>query len=428
MSTAEMTREQMEQMGDELARYELKEQAEEINAMIRKYGRDELARRILAYAAHIERISDCNRNLSNPATELDDKAYNDAVSHIMEATQEYYRYLGSLPEDLRKFFLTIYEATGDGSGSGDTETDLISALFGVETPLPRTPSMQAIRPKKYIMQIDAISNQLPVLADSNQLKVGARGNQPIKTAVTLDIPEHMKIEGGMVLSTYDKSIINGVTSLLECGNAVFSIPMLYHAMTGKPNPTVDDQLFEELGGRLEKMRRMMLSIDLTEESRASFISDENGDPLDIQNLTIEGYLLPLNKLSGVINGKKTELFQLLDSPPLYTYSKLKHQLASVPISLLSAPVNNNSTTIPLKTYLLQRIELMKNKNNNIRANNILYESIYAELGDADANKTRKMRIRGYTTTILDYFIEKGYITRYSEYKSGRSIAGVTIQL
>lgn len=398
------------------------EQAE-LAEIIGKYGKEELSARILQCSSLLDNIEAYNQQLAQPDAELDEDSYNATVTAIMDATQAYYRFLGAQPNDVRKFLLSIYEGLGT-----ESENNMMIAIFGGDTPLPRAPSIQSIRPKKYIMQIDAISNQLPMLSDSNQLKVGARGSQPIKTAVTLDIPEHMRIEGGMVLSTYDKSIINGVTSLLECGNAVFSIPMLYHAMTGKPNPTVDEQLFEDLGGRLEKMRRMMLSIDLTEESRANFITDANGDPLDIQNLTIEGYLLPLNKLTGVINGKKTELFQLLDNPPLYTYSKLKHQLASVPIALLGAPVNNNATTIPLKTYLLQRVELMKNKNNNIRANNILYDSIYAELGDTDASKTRKMRIRGYTTTILDHFIQQGYISAYEEYKKGRAIAGIVIYL
>lgn len=395
----------------------------ELTEIISKYGKEELSARILQCSSLLDNIEAYNQKLAQPDAEMDEDSYNATVTAIMDATQAYYRFLGAQANDVRKFLLSIYEGLGT-----ESENNMMIAIFGGDTPLPRAPSIQSIRPKKYIMQIDAISNQLPMLSDSNQLKVGARGSQPIKTAVTLDIPEHMRIEGGMVLSTYDKSIINGVTSLLECGNAVFSIPMLYHAMTGKPNPTVDEQLFEDLGGRLEKMRRMMLSIDLTEESRANFITDANGDPLDIQNLTIEGYLLPLNKLTGVINGKKTELFQLLDNPPLYTYSKLKHQLASVPIALLGAPVNNNATTIPLKTYLLQRVELMKNKNNSIRANNILYDSIYAELGDTDASKTRKMRIRSYTTTILEHFIQQGYISGYEEYKKGRAIAGIVIYL
>lgn len=215
---------------------------------------------------------------------------------------------------------------------------------------------------------------------------------------------------------------------MESGNTVFSIGMLYHTMTGRQNPSVDEALYEELSGKLEKMRRMLLSIDLSEENEARYFTTRDGERLEIKDLVIEGYLLPLNKVTGTVNGKRTELYQIIQAPPLYTYSKLKRQLASVELSLLSAPVNNNATTIPLKTYLLQRIEMMRNENNTIRSNCILYESLYQELGEEYAGKTRRKRIRTYSATILDYFVQCGYISGYWEYRSGRSVAGIRIEL
>lgn len=398
--------------------------SESIAGLGEKYGLQYLKENIFTYAEKLEAISRLNRELSSRSP--DGAEYGETVQNIMKATQDYYTYIGGLPEDIRQFFLLI----ANSAEGNDEPVEEISELVGAEVFFDTSPLLtaQAIRPKNYIMQIDAITNQLATLQDHTQLRVGKRAGQPVHTTVTLDMPDHMRIEGGGALSTYDKSIINGVTSLLESGNTVFSVPMLYHAMTGKQNPTVDDALYEEIAGKLEKMRRMMLSIDLTEENEARYFTDQNGDRKEITDLQLEGYLLPLNKVSGMINGKKTELFQVIQHPPLYTYSKMKRQLASVKISLLGAPVNNNSTTIPLKTYLLQRIEMMKNQKNSICQSSILYESIYQELGALEANKTKKMRIRSYTTTILDYFVEQTYIRSYDEYKKGRSIAGIQISL
>lgn len=394
-----------------------------------KYGNEPLGAMLTAYADKLGRISALNQHLAtlNPdGNTVGQTSFTDTVQEIMAATQDYYEHLTRIPEDVRRFFLQVSDLAGSDTGV----IDEIANTLGISLPVIPAPllTMQAIRPKNYIMQIDAITNQLANLGEQTRLKVGKKAGQPVLTTVTLDMPDHMRIEGGHALSTYDKSIINGVTSLLESGNTVFSIPMLYHAMTGKQNPTVDEDLYDELSSKLEKMRRMMLSIDLNEEKDAQYITDENGGKHAVTDLTLEGYLLPLNRVSGVINGKRAELYQIIQHPPLYTYSKLRRQLASVRIALLSAPVNNNSTTIPLKTYLLQRIEMMKNPRNTIEYTNILYESVYKELCAEDANKTKKMRIRGYTTTILDYFVEQGYISAYLEYKSGRSIAGVRIQI
>ena len=64
---------------------------------------------------------------------------------------------------------------------------------------------------------------------------------------------------------------------------------------------------------------------------------------------------------------------------------------------------------------------MKNPKNNIHSNKILYESIYEELNEKEANKIRKKRIRDYTKIILQHCIQEGYIKSFQELKKGKSI-------
>ena len=52
---------------------------------------------------------------------------------------------------------------------------------------------------------------------------------------------------------------------------------------------------------------------------------------------------------------------------------------------------------------------MKNQNNRLTRDKILFESIYRELGDLESDKKRKKRIRDYTEIILTHFISMGYI-------------------
>lgn len=393
-----------------------------LSLLFARHSETKVREHITTFFDRAKVISIYNEQMAGLPTEGESAEYNQLVQNIIAATQDYYSYIGSLSEDIRQLLLQIANA------QDSMESAIVFERLGLNPQIALSPliTTQSIRPKNYIMQVDAITNQLANLDGQTQLRVGGGSNQPVLTTVTLDMPDHMRIEGGHALSPYDKSIINGVTSLIESGNTVFSVPMLYHAMTGRKNPTVDEALYDEIVGKLEKMRRMMLTIDLTEENEAHYITGQDGKNLEVTDLTLEGYLLPLNKVSGLVNGKRTELYQIIQHPPLYTYSKMRRQLASVRIALLSAPVNNNATTIPLKTYLLQRIELMKNERNSITRSSILYESIYQELGALEANKTRKMRIRGYTTTILDYFVEQLYIKGYAEYKKGRSVAGILI--
>lgn len=343
----------------------------------------------------------------------------DAMSEVAKVSSEYYEYIATLPADVRSLLLMMGKTYPDQDEVLPPEVnEELRRLAAI------APSIQGVRPRNYVMPIDPITNKLAQLKEFNEVTVARKKNLTVQTAVTLDCPEHMRIYGDFTLTNYDKSIINGVVSILESGNRNFTIPMLYHAMTGKENPTVDEITFEELKWKLDTMRKLSIHIDLTEEVQAHLIDRQiNGD---IESFSIEGYLLPLNKYSGVINGKRSEMYQIIDTPPLHSYAKLKKQIASVSIDLLKAPLNNTSTTIPLKTYLLGRIEAMKNENNSVSRDKILFASIYRELGAGEADKKKKKRIRDYTEIVLTHFASMDYIQKYQMIKEGRTITAVRI--
>lgn len=342
-----------------------------------------------------------------------------AMSETARVSSEYYEYIATLPHDVRSLLLVMGKCYPEQEEVIPPEVNQeLRRLAAI------APCIQSVRPRNYIMPIDPITNKLAQLKEFNEVTVARKKNLTVQTAVTLDCPEHMKIYGDFTLTNYDKSIINGVVSILESGNRNFTIPMLYHAMTGKENPTVDEITFEELKWKLDTMRKLSIHIDLTEEVRAHLIERR----LDggIESFSIEGYLLPLNKYSGVINGKRSEMYQIIDTPPLHSYAKLKKQIASVSIDLLKAPLNNTAITIPLKTYLLGRIEAMKNQNNSMTRDKILFSSVYRELGAESADKKKKKRIRDYTEIVLTHFASLHYIIKYQMIKEGRTIAGVRI--
>lgn len=390
--------------------------------LIKKYTLTVVSKYMVECIGRLAPVQECNSLLLNPDGQ--EGSVDDVLQSVVAATRSYYEFLSGLPEDMRRFLILM------GGVTKEEINDLLTAEPDVSDEISRlasvAPAIQAIRPKNYVMPIDPITNKLAQLKEFNEVTVSRRKNLTIQTAVTIDCPEHMKIDGNFHLTNYDKSIINGVVSILESGNSSFTVPMLYHAMTGKENPTVDDGLVEDIKAKLDTMRRLSINIDLTEEIKAHMIQKNMVGENEVESFTIDGYLLPLNKYTGVVNGKRSEMYQIIDTPPLHSYAKMKNQISTVSIDLLKAPLNNNATTIPLKTYLLGRIEAMKNQNNKIMRDKILYESVYRELGDIDSDKKRKKRIRDYTEIILTHFVNMKYITKYEVIKEGRTINGVRI--
>jgi hypothetical protein len=405
----------------------------ELSKLLAEKNNDEAIKNYLEYTRHITNLDKLSKLVALYANSSAKEKQLETIDEIMFSTKEYYTFLSILTDKNREFLLLLTElATGSVAEKKEVKS-AIGIIGGGEVPpaLVRNSFpliVRSISPKKYVMQMDAVSNKLykeELKEESVEILTRIRQSKnPVRTTIALTIPKHMKIEGGGTLSTYDRAILNGITSLLESGNSAFTIPMLYHAMTGKETPSISEILWEDLVIRIERMRRIIISIDVSEEIEHNMIF---GDAR-VNQLEISGYLLPLNKITGIINNNKAEIYQIIQNPPVYSYAKIKKQLSSVPIKLLDAPINNNSTTIPLKTYLLQRIELMKNKKNKIKATLILFKSVYEELGMEEADRNAKKRVRDYSIKILQHFADKNYISSFETVKCGKSISGVHINI
>lgn len=292
-------------------------------------------------------------------------------------------------------------------------------------------------PDHYTMMMDSVSRNLPKLLpeEENEVFVGKKGGRDVSTVVTIDFPKTVRLDSGGQLTNFDKAILNGVSSLLVSGTTYFTIPMLFHAMSGSSNPSMRAEAINSIRERLEFMRHSTITLNLTEEAAAHFIKDDH----DLQSLTISQYLLPMNRMNAVLNGRDVEAYFLIETPPLFRYASSKRQISLVDMELLnvhfdaSSPLagvrlNNTATTIVLKNYLLTRIEGMKNKNNRLQSRKILLSSIYKELGEEDADKQRRHRIRNYTEIYLEYLTDQHYISGYTFTKSGRTVDGVQILL
>ncbi len=378
--------------------------------------------KIVAQRYQPEQIQSAFQRLSDAQQEMMDamsQTQEGAEQMLAQATAKFYGVICSIPIDLLTFLkLIFYLARQNALPSHWNDK------FSGSTPAPAQGliSIQSVRPTNYVMQVDNVFRNLPQLEGETEVYVGRKGRKEINTLVSLALPQQFELEGIGQMDAYDKAVLNGVNSLLENGTANFTIPMLYHAMTGKENPTVDEGLLKELQRRIERMRRTLITIDLSQEIKAKYLD------MEITHPKVEGYLLPMNLISARINGRPVRVYHLLDVPPMLAYAKLKRQLATVPLSLLNAPLNNNATTIPLKNYLIARCESMRNSNNRIKSNKILFSAIYEELGEQEAGKVRKKRIRDYTQVILDHMIDQKYIKGYTLTKSGRTIDGVEVKL
>ena len=172
--------------------------------------------------------------------------------------------------------------------------------------------------EKYSMQTDSIFRNLPRLLpeEENEVYVGKSAGKNVSTIVTMDFPKTIALDSGGSLTSFDKAILNGVSSLLIAGTIYFTIPMLYRAMIGSENPSMREEAVRTIRDRLEFMRHATITLDCTEEAAAHFIKEGQ----NLQSLTVSQYLLPMNRMNAVLNGREVEAYFLIDTPPLFQYA------------------------------------------------------------------------------------------------------------
>ena len=358
-------------------------------------------------------------NLSMPETEIQILAKAALKSALV-----------GLPAGLACYFTCYAVATRALSASGNALSEPLA-----ERILLSSANQNALT--QYSMQTDSIFRNLPKLLpeEENEVYVGKSAGKNVSTIVTMDFPKTLALDGGGSLTNFDKAILNGVSSLLIAGTIYFTIPMLYRAMIGSENPSMREEAVQTIRERLEFMRHSTITLDCTEEAAANFIKEGQ----NLQSLTFSQYLLPMNRMNAVLNGREVEAYFLIDTPPLFQYASNKRQISLVDMDLLNvhfaedsplagASLNNTPAIIVLKNYLLTRIEGMKNPNNRLQSRKILFTSIYEELGEPSPIKQRRQRLRNYTEIYLEYLTQQNYISGYSFTRTGRVVDGVEIVL
>jgi len=293
-------------------------------------------------------------------------------------------------------------------------------------------ALNSIIPQKHIKPNNKLSNEITkdfINEGEISLNVSRRGSKrEINTKAMLSYEDkNISLSGRTAFTPYDREVHDGVVTLYEAGNEIVTPEMVYRAMNGMTETEyISPQAIGAVTKSLDKSRRTTLTIDFTEEARAYKKNVK---------ATYEGYLLACDKITVKTGGQVKEAYKLLRKPILYEYSQVSGQIINVPIKLLQTKeaVRSTDEVIVLRGYLLRQIEYMKSPKSE-RSNNIAFDGIYEELDINENNynateyKKKTYIIRQHVAALLSEWVRHNYIKNYCEYKEGKSIKGITINL
>ena len=245
---------------------------------------------------------------------------------------------------------------------------------------------------------------------------------------------------GNFLTEEYKPIVNAVLSWYEInGKTPFSLIQLYEVLYNKPfqNKSKENQEnLKKLETALDEMRLLTMRIRFKEESIS--IDEETKETIkDIKEYKYFNYFLPMKKKEmkhtrqfishgNIVEISNDSIYQIIDIPPIYEYSRHFDSIDNPSGTLLSYKVEdylNGLKSLPTNPKnkliienLLHRIILMKK--GKVKSNQINYASFFEDYCGIDysiLSKKSKEVYRKKIKTILDGFVKDKIIIKHKEY-------------
>lgn len=346
--------------------------------------------------------------------------------------------------EAREFLTNIdYEAEAKAMGVSEEELEQATMREVLDTIIARNyPPFTALAintvfPKSVVRPVDKISNLIyrsdPAFPIGEKITIGMEkkgSTKRIDTFVTLDfdnLPEGVRIESPVTLNRYDRIVSNAITAIKINNDEYMTFQKIYRVMVGDNKARITKRHREEIEKSIHRLTSARITIDAKDELKNYA---QNGDTTK-RKYMYHGHLIAGEFITNAsINGTPVDgCLRVFRTPVLYEYAGVKKQVATLDIKLLDTPVNNNPENMMLKDYLIERILGMKGSS---LSRNILYSSIYEEMGlidgDTDALKTPRKRIRDITKKMLGSWKEKGFISDFEEVTDKGELRHIAIEL
>ncbi len=228
-------------------------------------------------------------------------------------------------------------------------------------------------------------------------KAGSKKQLNVIYSIDFEEAEQAGLRISKKLDAFDKRVYIAAASLYAYRVDTMTIGQIYNAMGYDGAPGAKDR--EKINNSLSKMQMAHIFIDNKEEASAYKGYD---------HFRYDGYLLPLERVSRIVNGVAVDgVIHLLKEPPMYTFAKNRQQITTIQRTLLQTPLSKTNANLLLEDYLIERIARAKTGKGQKK---ILYKTIYDNAGITSTKQ--RQRAKGKITQLLDYYQSTGYIKGY----------------
>lgn len=267
-----------------------------------------------------------------------------------------------------------------------------------------------------------ILEQAAILNDEVEI---APGPLPIQTRVMLSYDKlNIQTQDNYRLSPFDRDVLDAVATLHTVNDYITS-EMIYRVMMGKRRyQYVTENQKKYVRDSMSRLATARIRIRITDfDERESPIARE----LRRREISAhyESYMIAFENVQLKKGDKIADFYHILQNPVVFNYAKSIGKVSEFPIELLDTRINKTPRTIVLQSFLLRCIDSMyRGEMPPFIGVDAMYEIIDAK----DDIKQHKARHRKSATTILDDWVDKGYIKGFKARLTSKGVRGFDVEL
>lgn len=296
--------------------------------------------------------------------------------------------------------------------------DLFYLPFTAAAEPAKLPKQDQLSIRKYTEPITKVANLLSRFLPGAPARLDVAGTvekrrgKKIETLVSINVDElGEEYSLSAPIDNYDRDIQGGLATLFESGVRTFTVEQLARAM-GYTASKISPATLEDLKNRIEKQRRIFLTVDFSQEARGRIL-EAYGDK--VKDFKLEGHLIDLIKAQiTTVNGRVVEGY-IMAAPPLLLYhAQAVGQVVTYEKRYIEAGSGRTTRhTLMAKRELARIVKELKNKKGH-RSNKVSYEHIYKLVDlNADDRDARK-RMNDFVLSWLEDMKDAGEIVGYRE--------------
>lgn len=188
--------------------------------------------------------------------------------------------------------------------------------------------------------------------------------------------------------------------------------VLYRTIVGDTSSkkTVSPEWYNVIDNAMAKARRITLTIDITEVCKAYHGGTDGA--------YLEGVVLPNQKMTVILNGKKAEAYRILAQSPIYQQAIRKNnKILTYEKRLLNFGTNTVDFSV-IKTQIVEQITIIKN---NKWDGIIKYDWLWEHCDLRDVSVDKRNRLLKLVRKYMDNLKEIAFIKTWKEIKKNRKL-------